>query len=353
MNESITRRGVLTGLGIATVAGGATLFAPGAYASVPVEPNSAGAGTAQPKSSAHADSAPSGMPTPIASTPTAGVTYKFASYDDFFPEDFSIGRDWSANGGLFTPAGTGNMLATFDLPTGAVLTDIEWYLSNSSPTTAPNGGKATVFAKVWVAGQADWTTVISGTVVPSATPSIVAAKAAVPVAVNGPFPSGTKLIIGIVTNPVNIPARTPIPTDPDIVINGVRVGYTLPSTGGSVVLLPAPVRAFDSRTGANPGKIHGGQSASIPLSDQVPAGATAAIITLTLTDSDLSGWLTAYATGAALPPTSSVNWYTSGQTVANTVVCAVSSPDRKMNIACGGASTSGANFLIDVVGYVI
>src|SRR5204863_8158987 len=77
-----------------------------------------------------------------------------------------------------------------------------------------------------------------------------------------------------------------------------------------------PVRITDTR----PGPPLGGRSAlDVDLSATVPAGATAALVTLTATGPCDDGFLTAYACGAPLPLASNVN-YTRRHDRANTAV---------------------------------
>jgi hypothetical protein len=77
-----------------------------------------------------------------------------------------------------------------------------------------------------------------------------------------------------------------------------------------------PVRMANTRDGAPLG---GGNALGVDLSSAVPAGATAALVTLTATGPCDDGFLTAYACGTALPVASNVN-YTRRHDRANTAV---------------------------------
>lgn len=132
-----------------------------------------------------------------------------------------------------------------------------------------------------------------------------------------------------------------------------------PAPAGEAHLLPLPLRAYDSRLNAGP-KIQPGQTRVIPLTSgfdlnnvsqmALPPGATAAIVTLTLADTDApGGFLTIYSNAVTQPATSSVNWKAAAQDIAvGTQVAVDSTGSVKVTDGIGGAAT---HFVIDVVGY--
>ena len=132
-----------------------------------------------------------------------------------------------------------------------------------------------------------------------------------------------------------------------------------PAPAGEAHLLPLPLRAYDSRLNAGP-KIQPGQTRLIPLTSgfdlnnvsvmALPPGATAAIITLTLADTDApGGFLTIYSAAATQPATSSVNWKAAAQDIAvGTQVAVDGTGSVRVTDGVGGAAT---HFIIDVVGY--
>ena len=80
----------------------------------------------------------------------------------------------------------------------------------------------------------------------------------------------------------------------------------------------------------------------------VPAGAAAALISLTLDATAGAGFLGVFANGIAWPGTSNANWYTNGQILAVTTVTAVDAT-AKVTVHAGGPGST--QFVIDVIGY--
>ncbi len=122
-------------------------------------------------------------------------------------------------------------------------------------------------------------------------------------------------------------------------------------------MLPAPLRAYDSR--ANGGaKIAAGETRTISLANgvdgkgasvvAVPPGATAAIVTLTVTETVAGGFLAMYSAATTQPSTSSINWFANNQTFAVSTQVAVDAAGQ-VKITAGSSSTQ---FLIDVTGYL-
>ncbi len=80
----------------------------------------------------------------------------------------------------------------------------------------------------------------------------------------------------------------------------------------------------------------------------VPPGATAAIVTLTVTETVAGGFLTMYSAATTQPATSSINWFASNQTFAVSTQVAVDAAGQ-VKITAGSSST---HFIIDVTGYL-
>ena len=124
-----------------------------------------------------------------------------------------------------------------------------------------------------------------------------------------------------------------------------------PSSGYSAL---TPYRLVDTRYGTGEPKrplagkgsfavqIAGNDGEKLPVS-----GITAVALNITSTGSLGSGFLTAYGDGASRPTASNVN-FTTGQTIANSVITPVGS-DGKIRIYNG--STKATNVVVDVVGY--
>lgn len=125
----------------------------------------------------------------------------------------------------------------------------------------------------------------------------------------------------------------------------------------STVLLPIPLRAYDSRTGDGP--LAAGQTRTIGLASgkdasgtsllAVPPGATAAVVTLTITQTQGAGFVKLYSAAIPEPSTSSINWSAPEQILSVSTPVAVDAEGR-VKITAGVNATQ---VIIDVVGYII
>jgi hypothetical protein len=309
--SKVSRRRLLLGVG---AAGGAAAL--GAAAPASAQP-------ATPAGHAQADTPPAGL-APISSAPVFGVSYQFRSWLEFTAEDdILLGRKFGGEG-VYTSAGSDFLATSFDLPAGATLYDLEWYVSNSAAMS--------VFADIWQSSAGGFSTFWSASI--PAGVGVTATRFAIPTNVNGPYPHGTRLAVACAS-----------PMAGSNQINGVRVGFThAPRTP---VLLTTPVRAYDSRTTGGP--LTAGHSRAISLASAIPVGAAGAIVNLTVTQTVTSGYLTIYAAGTPVPTTSSINWFGTNQTLSNQATTAVSLT-RSVTVTAGGHSTQ---FIIDVLGYLV
>ncbi len=135
-----------------------------------------------------------------------------------------------------------------------------------------------------------------------------------------------------------------------------------PPPGGEAHLLPAPLRAYDSRDAAGP-KILAGETRTISLATAtdlagtslmgVPPGATAAIVTLTVTETSVElggsgGFLKLYSAASPEPATSSINWAGADQNMAVSTQLAVDASGQ-VKVTAGANAT---HFVIDIIGYL-
>lgn len=118
-------------------------------------------------------------------------------------------------------------------------------------------------------------------------------------------------------------------------------------SGGGLNLLPTPQRAFDSRPGAGP--FEGDETRTIGLVGAgVPTGASGALLNVTATDTTGAGYVQVYSAALTSPPaTSNLNWYASGQIVANNATSAVDATGQVKVTTQGGI----AAIIIDVFGW--
>ncbi|GAA1140417.1 subtilase family serine protease [Kitasatospora gansuensis] len=109
-----------------------------------------------------------------------------------------------------------------------------------------------------------------------------------------------------------------------------------------------PERLLDTR---DTGKVAGLGTASVQVTGRagVPAGATAAVLNVTVTDVAAGGYLTAYPSGTPKPTSSNLNW-AGGLTVPNLVTVPIGA-DGKVNLFNGSGSPS--HFIADISGYYV
>lgn len=140
--------------------------------------------------------------------------------------------------------------------------------------------------------------------------------------------------------------------DADFVVDlaGVYVPATGPTRAGRVDIRPSAVRVLDTR---NRGiKVYPDHSVRVLLDGYVPAHATAAVVNITVNNSDAPGYFTAYPLGRNRPLASNLNVGAPRQTRA---VCAMvklgnSASDGKKGFAV--YSSHGAHVIVDLFGYV-
>ena len=118
-----------------------------------------------------------------------------------------------------------------------------------------------------------------------------------------------------------------------------------PDTGGLVTL--TPTRIYDSH---DTSALGGHEARAIPVAGHggIPTtGATAAVLAITATGATADGWVVAYQSGTAQPPTSNLN-YANGQDVTNLVIVPIG-VDGTITIYNGGY---GIHIQLDVTGYI-
>jgi hypothetical protein len=127
-----------------------------------------------------------------------------------------------------------------------------------------------------------------------------------------------------------------------------------------------PARVYDSRRAAPAqGVLAGGANRTISVADKrdsgtgavvtadiVPAGATAVAANVTIANTVGSGNLTVNPGGSLTASASTINWYASGQVLANGVTLALNA-SRQLTIIANGAGTSSTHIIVDVMGYYL
>jgi hypothetical protein len=119
-------------------------------------------------------------------------------------------------------------------------------------------------------------------------------------------------------------------------------GTVKPPTEVDDMFVPVNKRAFDTRSQG--GKRAGGTTTTIPMPSEVPAGAKAVVVNITMTETDGFGYITAWP-GGTRPNTSVNNSYAKNQVVPN--LCVVELRNRSFQLYNHG----GCQFFVDVQGY--
>jgi hypothetical protein len=262
----------------------------------------------------------------IASAHLAGIHYEYRAQFDFQPESDQASSKFGGNG-VYSVGAPTSMWTSVELPRGAQVYDVEWYLYNTSGSAISSG------AWIWTAGSGYLNHQIATTTTSTGT-GIRAARTVVAGTANGPYPAGCRLLLTAYT-----------PTTGNVQINGVRVGFKPGAMGTQ--LLATPVRAYDSRAGA---PFAPDETRTISLASAIPAGAVGALVSLSVTGAQNRGTLRLGA-GGATPTATAIQWSRTGDqvtTAANTALSAA----RTIAVKSVG-STGDAHVIVDVVGFLV
>ena len=144
-------------------------------------------------------------------------------------------------------------------------------------------------------------------------------------------------------------------------VNSVRVGW-VPGPTTPLSFFPiAPKRAYDLRFIAPLGPLlnntnrvvsvansYVSGTGTLETSNIIPVGAQAIAYNLTIANTVTSGFLSVNPGDAATPGGSSINWFTSGLSLANGLVVKLDA-NRQIKVFCGGGGST--DFIIDILGY--
>jgi hypothetical protein len=114
---------------------------------------------------------------------------------------------------------------------------------------------------------------------------------------------------------------------------------------GTLTLIE-PIRFLDSRV-QEPDKYGPGANDNVAVPDL--ASHTGALINITVTETEGAGFFRIARTAVIPPPTSNINWWDSGQTLANLAVV-FTDGDGGVNILSGGLGR--AHLILDLLGHV-
>ena len=158
----------------------------------------------------------------------------------------------------------------------------------------------------------------------------------------------------IASNAVTVTAGGGGSTDFIIDVTGYFVPVGQDGGKGTRFTPLAPVRAFDSRAPGGGGRLNSGarRTTSMTTGTGVPVGAAAAVYNVTETETASGGYL-AVAPGGATTNASTINWFRTGQDMANGTVVKLN-PTGQVTTTAGGGGSSGlgsTQYLIDIAGY--
>ena len=171
----------------------------------------------------------------------------------------------------------------------------------------------------------------------------------------GAIPAGqTRTITATFNVPLSYPAPVPIANsatvasatgDPD---SGNNTAVAISRFGLFFTLTPC--RLADTRFADNPA-LQPGQERTFILSGscEIPAGATAVAVNVTVTQGAAPGNLRLFPADVAMPLVSTINW-SPGQTRANNAIV-VGSADGTVAIIVKNSSAGSVHFVLDVSGY--
>jgi hypothetical protein len=261
-------------------------------------------------------------------------------------------------------APTKSQLSPQDLGQGKQLIARMSAAAETPPNASPGTGVAMISIDT-TTNQICWSLSFSGLTGPATMSHIHkgAVGVAGPIVVPFSMVPGPAISTGCVTDATNAPLIAASPADYYVNVHTAanpagEIRGQLGPAQLSPTFLPAPLRAYDSR--AADGKLKAGETRTIGLATAkdasgasqvaVPPGATAALVTLTVTQTEGAGFVTMYSAALAdLPPTSSINWSATDQILSVATPVAVDAQGRiKLT---GGVNAT--NVVVDVIGYFI
>ncbi len=123
---------------------------------------------------------------------------------------------------------------------------------------------------------------------------------------------------------------------------------------------------YDSRQPLpSPGILSAGQNRLVSVADArnvnsgatttigvIPDRAVAVAANVTVTGTSGQGYLSINSGGNTVISASTINWFGSGQTLANGVILTLNA-SREITVICGSGSGSATHFIIDITGYFL
>jgi hypothetical protein len=310
---SMSRRSVLAGLGGATGAVALGAFAPPASAQA-----NGGGGFGPSSAAAAAPLAPAAL--------TPGLAYLPVDPSAFEPISSGQGRALNAATGTSILTPPGGLVAAVIVPIGAVLKEITFaYFSPAGALTVALWKKALTTGWALVAPHPPTGLDLANG------PSIQTVTFELTEPVDG---TSTYMML---LNSISTTTQS---------VHGMLVGYAPPATPPPPAFVPiSPInRVLDTRTTG--GKLRPDEERVIDL--HVPGFASAAVINLTVTATEVAGFVAVFPANVAYPGNSSINWSAPDQNIANGVVTGT---DRSGHVKIRGG-VNATDVVIDVQGYL-
>jgi hypothetical protein len=311
--STVSRRQILSGIGAATAAGAVAMAMPATAGASPVSGSDPDGGFGTSGDSLDAQLSAAVVPPLV-----EGLAYQFIDPTAFDVLDNSGTNGRVLNGltGVTVAVPPGALFGPIDVPLGAVITDV--MISYIAPaTTLP----VTIFKKAFD----NQYNIVATTNLPSGAGRLTGSLAM------SETVDGTASYMVFAT------------VDAGEWIGGVRVGY-IPPPQAFVAISPVH-RVLDTRLAG--GKLAANEERTVPLG--VPAFAKAAVLNLTVTETEQAGFVAVFPANVPWPGNSSINWSETGQNLANGVITATD-PTGNVKIRGGVAPT---HVVMDVQGYLL
>lgn len=271
---------------------------------------------------------PAGPEAAPAAAPAVNPAWSYLTlgYDSFHPTT-ALTTTVDGNG-IRPTAGDGTFVYPLHLPQGAVLREATFYVYNVSTSTGLSVGIGVLTPpSTFVGGTFAFTSPTAG--VHTVTISSISIGNPVDNTTLGYFLSSYLQAGG------------------QFALQGARIAWE-----NGLVLTPVrpQVRKLDTRLpGPLTGKVVDGQTITVPLTPELPAGAKLALANVTITETEGAGYLSLFPAGTPFPGTSTINWSGPGAIVANDTTVAVSTSGA-LSVYCGGTSAR-THVIIDLLGY--
>jgi hypothetical protein len=133
------------------------------------------------------------------------------------------------------------------------------------------------------------------------------------------------------------------------VVGRAPVAQALDVSGGTLVLV-APFRLFDSRESGTGAKYTVGQDDAVTVPDLSTVHGV--VLNVTITDTEGQGFVRVADKVVWPAPTSTINWFAAGQTIANLAIVRTVNAASKITFQLGGSTGGKVHIVLDVIGYV-